>query len=131
VTEIEFEQAVVELAHLFGWRVASFRPAQSAKGWRTPVKYDGKGYPDLTLVHPAGHIVFAELKAAKGKPSLEQDNWALLLNGCAIAIEERIDGCERDPSVAYRLWRPANATEIGKLLSFGRVRDWRLVSVTG
>lgn len=122
--EIEFEQAVVDLAHMFGWRVASFRPAGTGKGWRTPVKYDGKGYPDLTLVHPTGYIIFAEMKSDKGRTSPDQDNWALILSACSIQIEERIDRPELIPSVRYCLWAPRNAVEIAVALSFGRVREW-------
>lgn len=127
--EIEFEKAVVDLAHMFGWRVASFRPAQTGKGWRTPVKYDGKGYPDLTLIHPTGHIVFAELKASKGAPSPEQDAWLLLLSGCAAQINEWLDEPvmpERRDRVQCFLWKPKDAKQIADVLSFGRVTDWTL-----
>ena len=124
MTEIEFEKAVVELAHMFGWQVASFRPAQTGKGWRTPVKYDGKGYPDLTLIHPTGRIVFAELKAAKGRPSPEQSDWILSLCACAIQINECLnhDG-ER---VSCFVWKPSDAQHIADVLSFGRVTYWAL-----
>jgi hypothetical protein len=38
------------------------RPARTSKGWRTAVSYDGAGYPDLTLCHPSGRLLFLEVK---------------------------------------------------------------------
>ncbi|HLM96761.1 MAG TPA: VRR-NUC domain-containing protein [Acidimicrobiales bacterium] len=73
MTEQELLDSVVELAHLFGWRVAHFRPARTAHGWRTPVTADGAGWPDLTLVRE--RIVFAELKSARGRLSVDQQDW--------------------------------------------------------
>jgi hypothetical protein len=73
VTEREFEAAVVDVARLFGWRVAHFRPAQTQKGWRTPVSYDGKGWPDLVLVRE--RVVYVELKGHGGRVSNEQREW--------------------------------------------------------
>jgi hypothetical protein len=52
VAERDFQSAVVPCARLFGWRVAHFRAAQTKHGWRTPVEADGKGFPDLLLLHP-------------------------------------------------------------------------------
>jgi nicotinamidase-related amidase len=118
MTEIEFEQALVELAHVFGWHVAAFRPASTSKGWRTPVKYDGKGWPDLCLVHERGYIIFAELKAEKGKLSDEQTEWAEILASAAGQISQ----------VHYHLWKPSMANEIAKLLSFGAVTNWSLTN---
>ena len=113
MTETEFEQAVVDLAHIFGWMVAGFRPAMTGKGWRTPVKHDGKGYPDLTLVHPCGAIIVAELKTGRGRRTPEQLAWAdvfadVWANGVPV----------------YRLWRPSDGDEIVQLLSHGRVTAW-------
>jgi hypothetical protein len=74
LTEKQLERAIVEMARFFGWIVFHARPAQTQKGWRTPVAYDGKGYPDLTLVGP--RVVFAEIKALpSGKLSAEQVVW--------------------------------------------------------
>jgi hypothetical protein len=74
VTETELQSAVIECAQLLGWRVAHFRPALTAKGWRTPVSGDGKGFPDLVLVK--GDVLFVELKSDSGKQSPEQHEWA-------------------------------------------------------
>ena len=74
MTEGELQQAVIELARVLGWRVAHFRPAQTARGWRTPVEADGKGFPDLVLVRGRA-LAFAELKSDRGRLSVEQRAW--------------------------------------------------------
>jgi VRR-NUC domain len=73
MTEQELLDNVLEMARLFGWRVAHFRPAMTKHGWRTPVSADGKGFPDLVLVRD--RVIFVELKAAKGHMSPEQLDW--------------------------------------------------------
>ena len=76
MTEADLQQGVIQLARLFGYRVAHFRPAQTAKGWRTPVQADGKGFPDLVMIHrERRRIIFAELKAARGQLSTDQELW--------------------------------------------------------
>jgi hypothetical protein len=79
-SEAGFQTWVVAAARLYGWTVAHFRPAKTNKGWRTPVSADGKGYPDLTMCHSGrdgmpARLIFAELKAARGKLSPEQAAW--------------------------------------------------------
>jgi hypothetical protein len=93
ITEAEFQSQVIDLAHLFGWTVAHFRPALTSKGWRTPVQADGAGYPDLTLVRPP-RVVFVELKSADGKLTDRQRTWLDLFGAC--------------PGVRVELWRPAD-----------------------
>lgn len=77
-TEAGFTRAVLELAKLHGWRTAHFRPAMTAKGWRTPVQGDGSGFPDLVLVRGC-RLIFAELKSANGKVAPAQTEWLLAL----------------------------------------------------
>jgi hypothetical protein len=72
--EKDLQRAVIDLAHLMGWRVAHFRPAQTARGWRTAVEADGKGFPDLVLTR-GGRVMFRELKCNGGKASPEQEQW--------------------------------------------------------
>ena len=74
MTEAEFQKQVIDAAHLFGWRVAHFRPARTAHGWRTPVAADGAGFPDLVLVRNH-QLIFAELKTDTGKLSDAQRGW--------------------------------------------------------
>jgi hypothetical protein len=122
MTEREFQDAVVDVAHTFGWSVFHARPAGTNKGWRTPIAYDGKGYPDLTLIHRCGHIVFAEIKREAGaSTSAEQIEWGTLMTDCADAINRELRGT---PRASYRLWRPRDGDEIVTLLSFGRVTEW-------
>ncbi|MCR4339127.1 MAG: VRR-NUC domain-containing protein [Gemmatimonadaceae bacterium] len=76
MTERELQTAVIDLARLLGWKVAHFRPALTARGWRTPVEADGAGYPDLTLAHPKQRrLLMVELKAKGGKLSVAQCDW--------------------------------------------------------
>jgi len=49
------------------------RPARSHRGCRTPIIGD-VGYPDLTLCRD-GRLIFAELKAERGRLSDEQARW--------------------------------------------------------
>ena len=128
-TEIVFEQKVVDLARVFGWRIASFRQAGGKSGgYRTPVKYDGKGYVDLTMVHPQGRIIFAELKKDKNPAPFtdDQKDWGRVLTECASAITSELRDQAPEPMVYWRLWRPRDGDEIATLLSFGRVTRWRL-----
>lgn len=75
MTEAQFTQAVIDLAHAHKWRVAHFRPALTKKGWRTPVQADGAGFPDLVLAR-RGVVVFAELKTESGALTRNQMDWA-------------------------------------------------------
>jgi hypothetical protein len=76
VTESEWQEQVIELAHALGWRVAHFRPARTAHGWRTPVAGDGAGFPDLLLLR-GFRIIAAELKreGKRGTVTAEQQAW--------------------------------------------------------
>jgi len=98
--ERHFQQQVIHLAHLCGWRVAHFRPAQNARGdWRTAVAADGRGFPDLVLARD--RIIFAELKTATGRLSPHQKAWRLALT---------TSGAE------YHLWRPEDFDAIQEAL---------------
>ncbi len=123
MNEREFQDAVVDIAHLYGWRVFHARAAGTNKGYRTPVAYDGKGYVDLTLVHPSAYIVFAEIKSAVGRLSDEQLAWGEMLTAVSGGIDKALESMD-EMRVFYRLWRPRDGDEIVTLLSFGRVRQW-------
>jgi len=74
--EADLLAGVIDLAHALGYRVAHFRPAQTAHGWRTPVAADGAGFPDLVLVRPRdGRVIVAELKAEHGRVTPAQRAW--------------------------------------------------------
>ena len=74
MTEAELSDAVLELAHLFGWRVLLVRPARTSHGWRTPFGADGVGWPDLTLLR-GQRLVVAELKSERGRLTSTQQDW--------------------------------------------------------
>jgi len=84
-SEDAFQRAVIDLAHLYGWKVAHFRAARVRRGGRdiyeTPVGADGKGFPDLVLAKKGRLTIFAELKSDKGKVRPEQKMWLELLGG--------------------------------------------------
>lgn len=95
LSEREFARQVVDLATVLGWHTASFRPAQTMKGWRTPVSGSlGAGWPDLTLVRARDQrVIFAELKAEKGRLSADQ---------------EFVHGVLRASGQAVYVWRPSD-----------------------
>lgn len=106
MSEAQLSDAVATVANGFGWRVAHFAPAHVGDKWRTPVRYDGKGFPDLVLVGPGG-ILFAELKSANGRMSPDQRAWA------------------SDIGLAggnHRLWRPSDWPQSVAELSLGQAR---------
>ena len=73
-TEAQLVTTAIQLAHTLGWtKVAHFRPAKTAKGYRTPVEGDGAGFPDLVLVRE--RIVWIEAKVKGREPSPEQISW--------------------------------------------------------
>ena len=79
ISEADLQAAIIDLAHLLGWRVAHFRPAQNSRGaWRTAVSADGAGFPDLVLVRN-GVVIFVELKSEKGRISPAQEAWLAAL----------------------------------------------------
>ncbi len=96
-SERDLQNAIVDAAHLYGYLVFHTRPALSAKGWRTPVQYDGKGFPDLVLMRDDG-MIFAEIKSSNGNLSREQEHW---LDGLAkvAAVTSRVRVC---------VWTPAD-----------------------
>ena len=103
MSEQMLQDAVIDLAHAFNWRVAHFRPALTAKGWRTPVSADGAGWPDLILCK-GKRIIAAELKSARGKFTVAQVDWFQALAEAGVATIE---------------WRPADwhSGEILRVLS--------------
>ena len=101
LTEADFLRQVIELAHLLGWRVAHFRPALTARGWRTPVQGDGAGFPDLILVRRERAIA-AELKREiGGHVSDDQRLWLAALD--AAGLETAV-------------WRPSDFDRIAEEL---------------
>jgi len=104
VTETEFMQQIIDLAHLYSWHVAHFRPAWSRDGKRcmTAVAADGAGFPDLCMVKRC-RLIFAELKADKGRLSPEQQGW--------------IDNLTNSMRCEVYIWKPENFEEIVEVLT--------------
>lgn len=98
MSENDLLRCVLDLAKVYGWRTFHARPAMTAKGYRTPVQGDGKGFPDLVLARE-GRVIFAELKVDGGHPTADQVRWLIALAGY--------------------LWRPADwhSGEILRVLS--------------
>jgi hypothetical protein len=101
INEKALQNAVVELAHLYGWLVHHTRPAQMPSGrWATPIQGDA-GFPDLVLVK--GHdTIFVELKSAIGRTSGHQDAWIAAL---------------REAGQEVHIWRPRDIQTIKDRLS--------------
>ncbi len=103
ITEEQFQQQVLDLAHVYGWSVAHFRPAMTKWGWRTAVSGDGKGFPDTVLAKVYHLIIFAEIKRKGGKLTPEQEVWAVILKAT--------------PGVRYFIWWPEDFDAIQAILS--------------
>lgn len=74
VTEDQWEATVVDAAVALGWKVAGFRSAQLADGhYETPVRHDGKGWPDLLLARD--RLIVVELKTERGQLRPDQREW--------------------------------------------------------
>lgn len=86
--EDEFKLWVLEVAQLHHWLVVHYRPAKTARGWRTPLEGD-KGAPDMILAKVGRLPILAELKSDTGTVYPEQKRWAEAIH----------PDC-------YRLWRP-------------------------
>ena len=101
MTEDQFEDWLVEYAQLTGWLVHVERKAQSARGWRTPIKGNA-GFPDVVLVR-GGVVIFAELKSERGTLSAQQKVWGRFLRH---AMEVAGGG------VWYCVWQPRDRDTI-------------------
>ncbi len=97
ISEKDLQDAIVDAARLYGYVAFHSRPAITGKGWRTPVQYDGKGFPDLVLVGRE-RVIFAEIKSDRGKPTVEQEQW--------LAGLERVAAVS--PTVRVHVWSPAD-----------------------
>lgn len=80
--EKDFMRQVINLAKFYGWKVAHFGASVRVVGKdRTFVgDRDSTGFPDLVLVR-GERLIFAELKAEKGKVSPAQTAWLVSLTG--------------------------------------------------
>ena len=115
ISEKAFTKQIIDLARLFGWKAAHFRPALTQRGrWVTAVQGDGAGFPDLVLVHRGkGRVIFVELKTQIGKLSEKQEQWLDAL----CEVEKRYCALTgHDWVVRCAVWRPSQFDEITKIL---------------
>ncbi len=112
INEAGFMATVIEMAQLYGWMVAHFRPSQNKFGeWRTAVQADGKGFPDLFMVRAkTGHRMAVELKVGAHKATPEQETWLASMNAAGIP--------------AF-LWRPTDWEWIERVLRDGPLPSGR------
>jgi hypothetical protein len=115
LTEKEFQKRVTDYAVWAGWKFVHFRPAQTSKGWRTPVEGPlGAGWPDLILIHEKDRrLIFAEIKSDNGKvfPAQELVH-AVLLKLAYAGVVVRSGKEWAVPSIALHVWRPRDWPEI-------------------
>lgn len=98
ITEQQFCNSLLQWATRLGWRCFHVRTSGRMHGLvAIPTVQGVKGFPDLVLAK-AGRLIFAELKASKGKLHAEQVEW--------LAILGSMDGVE-----CY-VWRPKDWTQI-------------------
>lgn len=102
ITEKEFTAQIIELAHIYGWRVLHLRPARSQSGrWATHIQGDGVGWPDLFMARNE-RAVAAELKVGRNKTTVAQEVWLDRLAGVA--------------GVESHVWRPDDWDQIVSVL---------------
>ena len=103
VKESYFQNQVIMLAKLHGWLVMHTRAVEIRPGvWKTPLT-GHPGFPDLVLCHQRGRgLIFAELKADKGRLSDSQELWLQAINE---------NGAE------HHVWRPKDIDAISTRLA--------------
>jgi hypothetical protein len=98
--EQSFQSVVIEVARLTGWRVAHFRAARTAHGWRTPVTADGAGWPDL--------VPFSARSAVLGPVKWNPDGvwlrWVLHGQGTGAMNETGLPGCMNAKKFGVPKW---------------------------
>ena len=112
LTERDFMRQVTELAELFGWQWAHFRPAMTTTGWRTAVSGPlGKGWPDLVLVRPNAaprRLAFVELKRDGAKTQPDQDR--------VLDVLDDLRWSSALAGVETYVWRPEDWPQIETIL---------------
>lgn len=99
LTEAQWTTWVIDTARWHGWMATHFRPALTARGYRTAVQGDN-GFVDIVLAR-AGVVILAELKVGRGRLRPEQKQWA-----AAIGAQHRLWKPEDRDQVLAELARP-------------------------
>lgn len=147
-SEAAWQQSVVNLALLYGWRV--YHAPAGGKDGRVDREQIGAGFPDLVLIRPP-ELIVAELKPDKAtrrrgvldaevaqRPewlravdlTAEQAAWleafaevgAAVSYGNACALELGLPHEDGAPLVHAYVWRPADLEVVHTRLSTGRHR---------
>lgn len=105
--EEDFLTQIIDLAHIYHWKVAHFRPAMTKHGWRTAVSADGAGFPDCVLLR-GDRLIFAEIKSEKGQLTPAQNEW---LDALA-----EVGGATNFQEIQTYVWRPDMLEEIAEIL---------------
>lgn len=102
MSEATFQQQVVELAHMLGWKHLHVRRS-IGKGSRWVTATNVTGWVDLTLWHERQQrVLFAELKTDVGKLSKEQ-----------VEVIESLSAAGQEVFV----WRPKDLEYVAAVLS--------------
>lgn len=104
LTGSDLQRQITDLAAMYGWLSVHFRPAQTARGWRTPVEGPlGRGWPDLVLVNPIRRRTMAvEVKRElSDEPTADQAYVHQMLRAAGWAVH---------------VWRPSDMTA-GRILA--------------
>jgi hypothetical protein len=97
----QFQSAVIDMAKVFGWRVAHFHDSRrQVKPGVFVGDQAAAGFPDLVLTRNSA-LMFAELKTEKGRLKAEQRAWIEAL---------------REAGQAVHLWRPRDWSRIEDVL---------------
>jgi hypothetical protein len=113
ITEKQLQSTVIGWAETYGWLVyhqvdMGFQDPTTGK-WKHSRRI-GPGFPDLVLVHPKrGRLIFAELKAEKGKVKPHQQEWLDALDNARSK-----DKPGHTHTVA--VWRPSDLDDIERIL---------------
>ena len=111
-TERDFQTAVIALARRTGHLVAHHHDSRRSIGRdRLVGDADAAGLPDL-IICGRGRVIFAELKAQRGRLSAQQHVWLEALGH----VEQASGG-----RVLARCWRPDCWPEVRALLTGGGV----------
>ena len=113
ITEKELQSTVIGWAETYGWLVyhqvdMGFQDPTTGK-WKHSRRI-GPGFPDLVLVHPKrGRLIFAELKAEKGKLKPHQQEWL-------DALDNARSKDKPGHTHMVAVWRPSDLDDIERIL---------------
>ena len=113
MTEAEWQEQVIELAHLLGWEHMHVRRS-IGKGSKWTTATNVSGWPDLTLWSERHRmLLFVELKSDIGKLTPDQNEVHRSLQAAGQAV---------------LVWRPADLPAVQRVLTFPRA--WMSDGVT-